>query len=152
MPRGVPKTGFRKTRNWQKRQPKASTQPPQKKQEVETEESKNNNEPEKIEDPIPQKHRRARKNKTPDSFDETATSSITSAKVGKLICSKLDEWAEGCCTTEKAFAEMLGGCEFCDRSSKPTNILVITSAKNPKLSIRMCRRCLSVCAAARLDL
>ncbi len=152
MPRGVPKNGFRRTKNWQKRQAKASTQPaPQERAEPPTEE-KNSKEPQKIGEPIPKKRVRTRKNKTPDSPEDTTSSGITASRVGKAICSKLEEWAEGCCTTEKAFAEMVGGCEFCDRPGKPENLLIITSFKNPKLSIRMCRRCISVCAAARLEI
>lgn len=154
MPRGIPKGGFRKTKNWQKRQPEASEKqpekqrikPPKPKQEV----YKSDQESEKIGSPIQKKRRKVSKNKTPDSLDDATSGS--SSRVGKMICAKLEAGAEGCCVTESAFSEIVGGCEFCDRETKPVRVLIVTSARNPKTKMRICRRCLSICATARLEL
>lgn len=153
MPRGIPKNGFRKTKNWHKRNQKAAgPKPEQVQQPAEPVMEKPAHVPEKTTEPIQQKQRRRRRAKTDTHSDESTSSSITASKVGKLIQAKLDERYDGCCITEKAPSEMVGNCEFCAGEHKPMNVLIITSQRKPKVTVRMCRRCLSVCAGARLDM
>lgn len=64
---------------------------------------------------------------------------------------RMEQYERDHCTTEVAFAEQVGYCDFCTKSNKDLRVLVVTSRrKKPKTQIKLCRSCASIISVDRL--